>query len=227
MDTNQYHFSNFVNSSVALPQQHSNLEELNIDSHLLAAAAAASASFLRINSLFPPFYLPPQNEGGASTNPNPESSQSAESVSLPSSLNPENSSNDHKSITVKKKRVRIRPSRSKGKKHVFTEEEMLALKEGVERYGVGQWKKILNDPHLRPRFHPCRTEIALKDKYRNYWGQAPEETTRKQRSPWTDEEDEELLELLTKYGPYAWKQMLRESKVMKGNGRRAGDIRDR
>ncbi|KAL4442490.1 hypothetical protein ABPG77_005074 [Micractinium sp. CCAP 211/92] len=45
----------------------------------------------------------------------------------------------------------------------WTEAEVAALKEGVVRFGVGNWQKIVNDyPVLRQR-----TGVQLKDKYRN------------------------------------------------------------
>lgn len=42
----------------------------------------------------------------------------------------------------------------------WSEQEVLALKEGVQRFGVGNWQKIVNDyPVLRQR-----TGVQLKDK---------------------------------------------------------------
>ncbi len=39
------------------------------------------------------------------------------------------------------------------------------LRRGVEKYGEGNWSKIHSDMSLS--FHPCRTQIDLKDKWRN------------------------------------------------------------
>ena len=45
----------------------------------------------------------------------------------------------------------------------FTAEEVEHLEEGIEKFGVGNWKKILN--HYK--FNPRRTNQDLKDKWRN------------------------------------------------------------
>jgi hypothetical protein len=46
----------------------------------------------------------------------------------------------------------------------FTEEEERLLLEGVALYGIGNWKTILNKME---GFHPKRTPMNLKDKFRN------------------------------------------------------------
>ncbi|KAF6000384.1 hypothetical protein F1559_000393 [Cyanidiococcus yangmingshanensis] len=46
----------------------------------------------------------------------------------------------------------------------FTEEEERLLLEGVALYGIGNWKAILSRMH---GFHPKRTPMNLKDKFRN------------------------------------------------------------
>ena len=45
----------------------------------------------------------------------------------------------------------------------WTDEEVEYLKEGVERFGFGSWKTILN---AYP-FHNRRSNVDLKDKWRN------------------------------------------------------------
>lgn len=40
------------------------------------------------------------------------------------------------------------------------------LEEGIDKYGVGKWAKILKDPSLA--FQEGRTYVDLKDKWRNY-----------------------------------------------------------
>jgi Myb-like DNA-binding domain len=51
----------------------------------------------------------------------------------------------------------------------FTSEEEALLVEGVRVYGVGNWKLILASSGKGPgsRFHPRRTPVDLKDKWRN------------------------------------------------------------
>jgi hypothetical protein len=46
----------------------------------------------------------------------------------------------------------------------WSEEEVISLVAGVLRHRKGKWKQIREDPDLR--FHPCRTNVDLKDKYR-------------------------------------------------------------
>jgi hypothetical protein len=53
-------------------------------------------------------------------------------------------------------------SRGKVPRMPFSEEENQFLREGVQRYGVGQWSAILN---TYP-FHPLRNAVALKDRWR-------------------------------------------------------------
>lgn len=48
----------------------------------------------------------------------------------------------------------------------WTSEEKEAIKEGVAKYGTGQWKIILNDPEFAPRL-ANRSNVQLKDKWRN------------------------------------------------------------
>lgn len=45
----------------------------------------------------------------------------------------------------------------------WTAEEEAYLREGVERFGEGNWSKILREY----QFHEHRTSVDLKDKYRN------------------------------------------------------------
>ena len=52
--------------------------------------------------------------------------------------------------------------KAKKKKRRFTEEETQNLIEGVEKYGVGHWKMILNGYNFNDR--SC---VDLKDKWRN------------------------------------------------------------
>eukprot|EP01034_Spumella_vulgaris_P021856 gene21856-27928_t len=47
----------------------------------------------------------------------------------------------------------------------FDEEETLI--NGVKIHGCGNWALILRDPRFKGMFHDCRTNVHLKDKYRN------------------------------------------------------------
>jgi len=67
----------------------------------------------------------------------------------------------------KKRRASFEPSEEKEKKKriPFTEEEEEYLTLGVKMFGAGEWAKILG--HYGSHFHPKRTNIHLKDKWRN------------------------------------------------------------
>lgn len=54
-------------------------------------------------------------------------------------------------------------SSSAGGRVRWKEEEVEYLKKGVETYGVGHWRTILE----RYPFHSRRTNVDLKDKWRN------------------------------------------------------------
>ena len=58
----------------------------------------------------------------------------------------------------------ITPNRTRVR---WTDDEVLALREGVMRYGEGNWAAIWRDPSLRLRFDESRDNLALKDKWRN------------------------------------------------------------
>jgi hypothetical protein len=68
------------------------------------------------------------------------------------------SSISHKDKEGKPKRVYLRARRP------WTKEETDDLLKGVGIYGAGKWKSILHHPGLR--FHPDRTTVDLKDRYR-------------------------------------------------------------
>ena len=54
---------------------------------------------------------------------------------------------------------------AKRKKKHFSEQEVQHLREGVQKYGVGNWANILNDTTLK--FDETRNAVSLKDKWRN------------------------------------------------------------
>ncbi|ONM29885.1 MYB-type transcription factor [Zea mays] len=51
-------------------------------------------------------------------------------------------------------------------KQRWTSEEEAALRAGVARHGVGNWRMILNDPELSSTLR-YRSNVDLKDKWRN------------------------------------------------------------
>lgn len=128
----------------------------------------------------------------------------------------------------------------------WTEEETRHLMEGCKRHGVGNWKKILNDPSFE---FNCRTAVDLKDRFRTSF---PEEyarlypnarthklkrpsnnadvtqlvkINRKERRAFTPEEDERLLKGFLKHGP-AWSKIQRDP-TLNLSDRRSTDLRDR
>lgn len=48
----------------------------------------------------------------------------------------------------------------------WSEDEVQALRQGIEKYGAGKWQYILKDPVLFSSFHAQRTSVDLKDKWR-------------------------------------------------------------
>ncbi|XP_059638450.1 single myb histone 4-like isoform X3 [Cornus florida] len=64
----------------------------------------------------------------------------------------------------------------------WTAEEEEALRAGVGKYGTGKWKHILNDPQFAP-FLTQRSNIDLKDKWRNMFGNYAQDSKEKLRIP--------------------------------------------
>ncbi|XP_062193496.1 single myb histone 5-like [Phragmites australis] len=54
-------------------------------------------------------------------------------------------------------------------KQRWTSEEEAALRAGIAKHGVGNWRRILNDPELSSTLH-YRSNVDLKDKWRNMNG---------------------------------------------------------
>lgn len=135
-----------------------------------------------------------------------------------------------------KRRIRLR----------WSEEETKALIDGCKMHGVGNWKKILTDPHYR---FNNRTAVDLKDRFRTSF---PEEYSRlypnarthkskrkappmeqsslvkinrKERRSFTREEDQRLLEGFDRHGA-AWSKIQRDETLGLGD-RRSTDLRDR
>jgi len=76
----------------------------------------------------------------------------------------------------------------------WSEEEVAALLEGCRRFKHGSWSYILE--RLRDRFHPHRTQVDLKDKWRNL---------RKSKIPQVLEIENRYADgtLVAESGPYA------------------------
>ena len=62
-----------------------------------------------------------------------------------------------------KKKKRKEKKRNKKTNHLFFSNNY----QGLEKHGVGKWKKIFEDPDFT--FPPHRNPVSLKDKYRNMW----------------------------------------------------------
>lgn len=59
---------------------------------------------------------------------------------------------------------------NKRERKLWTDVELFWLKKGVDQFGVGKWKKILETFKLH--FHPVRRATDLKDKYKNFMNRA-------------------------------------------------------
>ena len=72
-------------------------------------------------------------------------------------------------------RAALKSPSTRKKLHVkvkWTDAEVTCLHLGVQKYGIGNWAKILNDPTLTNGFHTSRTGVHLKDKWRTIQRQA-------------------------------------------------------
>ena len=59
----------------------------------------------------------------------------------------------------------MNPVRKEGRPGRWTDQEVAALEEGLEKFGIGNWAAILrNYSHV---FKPQRSSVDLKDKHRN------------------------------------------------------------
>lgn len=137
-----------------------------------------------------------------------------------------------------------------GKRRVrlgWTEKETQYLMAGCREHGVGNWKKILMDPHYQ---FNSRTAVDLKDRFRTSF---PEEyarlypnarthkskrtsnafdvgvdlakINRKERRSFSPEEDADLLRGFERHGP-AWSKIQKDASLNFQN-RRSTDLRDR
>ncbi|KAK9457142.1 hypothetical protein V1511DRAFT_150415 [Dipodascopsis uninucleata] len=137
--------------------------------------------------------------------------------------------------TVQKRRTRTK----------WTDSETNDLLRGCNVYGVGNWKKILQDPQFN---FNNRSAVDLKDRFRTYFPDEyrrlyPNATThggrrqraplpaplpkvnRKERRKFTPEEDQRLLEGFLKHGP-SWSKIQKDEELNLFE-RRSTDLRDR
>ncbi|KAJ1507532.1 hypothetical protein HMI54_000835 [Coelomomyces lativittatus] len=125
------------------------------------------------------------------------------------------------------------PPRRFSSKTLWTDSETNALFIGIQKHGVGCWKSILSDETLKQYFHPSRTEVSLKDRYRVVWGSrsSPKpiikvKTDRRKRRKWTVEEDQEALKWFEVLGAH-WTTIAKKSDLLRQNNRSGTDVRDR
>ncbi|KAI4256571.1 MAG: hypothetical protein L6R42_006138 [Xanthoria sp. 1 TBL-2021] len=142
------------------------------------------------------------------------------------------------------------------KRSKWSEVETRNLIKGIDKFGVGKWTKILNDPDYY--FSEGRNAIDLKDRFRTLMGNPPaqpleggsyqqllgyvdgprnrklerqsqkdelQQSKRKPKHLWSEEEDESLVEGYQKHG-FCWKDIANDSTLALEN-RTGTQIRDR
>ncbi|OCH87178.1 hypothetical protein OBBRIDRAFT_736609 [Obba rivulosa] len=138
------------------------------------------------------------------------------------------------------------PEKKQRKK--WTAEETQMLVAGCNKWGVGNWKSILNDPEFK---FDNRSPVDLKDRFRTYWPDAYkqyypnakthlsskvraslpdgtsifEKTRSKKRRPFTEEEDRALKAGYDKHGT-VWATIVKDP-IFQEQNRRSTDLRDR
>ncbi|KAI8992843.1 hypothetical protein BD414DRAFT_458162 [Trametes punicea] len=138
------------------------------------------------------------------------------------------------------------PEKKPRKKWTMEETQMLVA--GCNKWGVGNWKSILNDPEFK---FDGRSPVDLKDRFRTYYPDAYrqhypnakthlsskvrsalpdgtsifEKTRSKKRRPFTEEEDRALKEGYDKHGT-VWATIVKDP-IFQAQNRRSTDLRDR
>ncbi|KAI0641054.1 hypothetical protein C8Q79DRAFT_920329 [Trametes meyenii] len=138
------------------------------------------------------------------------------------------------------------PEKKPRKKWTMEETQMLVA--GCNKWGVGNWKSILNDPGFR---FDGRSPVDLKDRFRTYYPDAYrqhypnakthlsskvrsalpdgtsifEKTRSKKRRPFTEEEDRALKAGYDKHGT-VWATIVKDP-IFQAQNRRSTDLRDR
>ncbi|KAH9916411.1 uncharacterized protein BXZ73DRAFT_105849 [Epithele typhae] len=139
-----------------------------------------------------------------------------------------------------------KPEKKARKKWTMEETQMLVA--GCNKWGVGNWKSILNDPEFR---FDGRSPVDLKDRFRTYYPDAYrqhypnakthlsskvrsalpdgssifEKTRSKKRRPFTEEEDRALKAGYDKHGT-VWATIVKDP-IFQAQNRRSTDLRDR
>ncbi|KAH9943664.1 hypothetical protein B0H21DRAFT_810316 [Amylocystis lapponica] len=140
------------------------------------------------------------------------------------------------------------PQSEKKQRKKWTMEETQTLVAGCNKWGVGNWKSILNDPEFK---FGNRSPVDLKDRFRTYFPDAYrqhypnakthlsskvraalpdgtsifEKTRSKKRRPFTEEEDRALKAGYDKHGT-VWATIVKDP-VFQEQNRRSTDLRDR
>ncbi|OLL23363.1 Telobox protein 1 [Neolecta irregularis DAH-3] len=108
------------------------------------------------------------------------------------------------------------------KRTIWSREETMHMLAGCEKHGVGNWKKILDDP---------TSAVDLKDRHRSFirnpkrlplFGDTP--TQRRRKRLFTAAEDDRLLKAFDLYGP-AWAKIQRDASFSLSH-RKSTDLRD-
>ncbi|KAI8874148.1 hypothetical protein GQ42DRAFT_160011 [Ramicandelaber brevisporus] len=86
---------------------------------------------------------------------------------------------------------------------VWSNEEIDAVFEGVQKYGVGGWKHIRVTPEFRDRFHPGRLSTDFKDVFKRRWPLVYNDMYRKMEVITPDAKAGILYKLRSMAGPYA------------------------
>ncbi|KZT00243.1 uncharacterized protein LAESUDRAFT_732459 [Laetiporus sulphureus 93-53] len=140
------------------------------------------------------------------------------------------------------------PAPEKKPRKKWTMEETQMLVNGCNKWGVGNWKSILNDPEFK---FDNRSPVDLKDRFRTYFPDAYkqhypnakthlsskirsalpdgtsifEKTRSKKRRPFTEEEDRALKAGYDKHGT-VWATIVKDP-IFQEQNRRSTDLRDR
>lgn len=131
----------------------------------------------------PPQSQPQKSKGGRpkSTSPSPRSPQRKRgrqhrpakpflgSKSISGSARKIFLETDHDSILYERSKFELEKPRRQ--RIAWTVKETSFLQKGVLKYGEGAWSSIISDPNLH--FHPRRTQVDLKDKWRNLTSYVP------------------------------------------------------